>query len=756
MFRSNINRIKNVIKKRFKKDYITLKKSKYFDPIWYKKTYNVKGNPYLHYLNIGHKLDYNPSPSFSAIKYKLIYEDVRYVNANPVIHFEKYGKYEPTFLSEEFISDDDSKKINDAILKQNKNIELDYNKNTKDLIVFLVPDVDIIGGGVMSINSIATNMKKMTNKDIILCTVPSKRTFFNYSKFKCNFNIYRFEQLFDYFKDLENVTIHIPEIYVYHLLYFCSPVHWEKLKKISNLNINILNQNMDFMPRPRIVNYLKNICKELTITCAHKSYTTPQLRTSYDCSVHWLSTSNMVKYEHKNYSKKENVLLYSPDFHPMKSLILNKIKANFPDLKMIEIKNMTYKQYLKNISNAKWMITFGEGLDGYFVESIRSGTMAFSVFNTTFFNNNYSDVKNIYKSYNAMYDNIIEDIRKYDNSKIYNNMVNKCIDIDKIEYNDKEYLENIKKYYNKDYTYPIKDIQGERDALRKRNPLVSIAVATYNGEKYIEKQIDSLLNINYPNIEIVVSDDHSTDGTIKILKKFGKKINLITNSERGLNSNFINAVNNCHGEFIALCDQDDIWEKDKIDILLNHIDSFDIAFSNVCVVDKDDNYFDSTAMHDAYENSKVFKFHFNDYVKENAVLGCTTLMRSSFVKKYLDIPTDFIYHDWWFVLNAIKNGNGIVYVDEQTIQYRQHGDNTAYNVFNSDKWFDKKIKQNLSLPNYFDLNDSERELLIIDTNYLKVKRVFKKYTPLLLDDFFDSNYLYFKSELIDELIRAIK
>ena len=739
---------------RYGEDYRIVKKSKYFNSRWYKKIYKVKGNPISHYCKIGYRLGYNPSPIFSRIRYELIYDDVRYVKANPVVHFEKYGKYEPTFLDEEFINAEDNLKIKEAKQLQNENIKVEYNKNCKNLIIFLVPDIDFVGGGVMSINSIATNMRNMKeihNSEVLLCTVPSKRTFFEYSKFKCNFHIYRFEQICKYFNKLDNVVIHIPEIYVYHLLYYSTPNQINWMKNISNLTFNILNQNMDYMPRPRYVDYLKEISPNVTITCAHKKYCTKQLRTSYDASVHLLSTSNMVKYKYIEYEKKKNVLLYSPDIHPMKDFILNKIRDSFPEMELIEIKNMKYVDYLKAIGKAKWMITFGEGLDGYFCESIRSGTLAFSVYNLTFFNENYSNLENIYQNYNDMLENIVEDIKKLDNKKNYNRVVEKCIEIDKKEYNDEEYVENIKKYCCGDYTYKYNELLENRKKIIESNPLVSIALATYNGEKYIEQQLESLFNLDYKNLEIVVSDDHSTDATMKILNKYKDRIKIFQNKKKGLNSNFENAIRHCHGEFIALCDQDDIWQPNKIDVLLEHIDDFDLVFSGLSVINKNGEYYDNKYMHIAYEKSRVDAYHFHDFIRENNVLGCTTLIRTSFLKKYMEIPTDVIYHDWWFVLQAIKNGNGIVYIDNELIKYRQHNNNTAYNTYNKSDWFVKKIKFNECIKNNINLLDNEIKLINIDSNYNKVKSIFKKYIPKLTENFFDDNYYYFTDDFLLEL-----
>lgn len=737
-----------------------VKKSLFFDKKWYAKTYHINGNEAEHYCNIGYKLGYNPSPKFSRIKYELIYDDVRYVKANPIWHFEKYGKYEPKFLARQYISSEDKKLINKCIKLQDEHISIDYSADIKKLIVFLVPELDIVSGGVMSINSIAKlskKMKKIHDSEVIVCTMPNERTFFKYTKFTSDFNIYRFDQLKDYFKKLESIIINIPEIYVNPFLYFVTPEEQNWIKNIKVSTFNILNQNNDLMPRPRLVNYLRSMANNITITCAHKRYCVPQLRSSYNASVHWLSASNMVKYKYVNYKQKKDILVYSPDYHPMKQIILKRIKDEFPNLQLIEIKNLKYQDYLKLIGKAKWMITFGEGLDGYFAESIRSGTIAFAAYNFTFFNESYDNLKNVYSSYNNMLENIVNDMRKFDNEKIYERIVQKCYQIDQKEYCDSEYIKNIEKYYKGEYTYPFAEVLEKRKNLLNRKPLISIAVATYNGEKYIEKQINSLLNLDYKNIEIIVSDDYSTDNTYKILRKYGNKINLIKNEgKRGLNSNFANAIKKCKGEYIALCDQDDIWEKNKLNILLEHIDDFDLVHGGVSIIDQNDEYHKNKIMHDVYEIDKTRFYKFTDYVKENLLLGCTCLISKKFLDKYIDIPEDTLYHDWWIVLNAIKNGRGIVYVDEEIIKYRQHKNNTAFKTFNSEEWNDKKVAFNSMLLKTLKLNKIEKELLLTDSNYLIIKKVMKKYLPNLTEEFTTQNYSYFTEEFVNEIKQELE
>src|SRR6187549_727051 len=126
--------------------------------------------------------------------------------------------------------------------------------------------------------------------------------------------------------------------------------------------------------------------------------------------------------------------------------------------------------------------------------------------------------------------------------------------------------------------------------MAKSSPLVSIAMATYNGEKFITEQLESLVNQTYKNIEIVIVDDCSTDNTVRIITDFQKKYGSITliekDSNSGITKTFEHSIRNCKGEYIALSDQDDVWLSNKIEILLDELGSEDAIYSNSLLVDK--------------------------------------------------------------------------------------------------------------------------------------------------------------------------
>jgi glycosyltransferase involved in cell wall biosynthesis len=119
-------------------------------------------------------------------------------------------------------------------------------------------------------------------------------------------------------------------------------------------------------------------------------------------------------------------------------------------------------------------------------------------------------------------------------------------------------------------------------------PRCSICIATYNGEKYIQEQIESILCQVDVNDEIIVSDDNSTDNTLAIVKSFNDdRITIYVNQGcKGYTGNFENALKYARGEYIFLADQDDIWVMGKVTKCLAYLQDYDFIVSDAIIVDK--------------------------------------------------------------------------------------------------------------------------------------------------------------------------
>jgi len=217
-----------------------------------------------------------------------------------------------------------------------------------------------------------------------------------------------------------------------------------------------------------------------------------------------------------------------------------------------------------------------------------------------------------------------------------------------------------------------------------KSPLVSVAIATFNGEKFLEDQLKSICNQTYKNIEVIVSDDCSTDRTVDILEEFKIKCGIdycINDRRLGLVKNFERALSLCRGEYIALADQDDLWFPEKIECLLNEIGDHSLIFSDTNIIDAHGNIvtesFKSLSNYIADTETPFLQLFLNT----KWINGCTMLFEKELLREALPMPDDIGAHDWWFTVNAAKNG-GIKYLDRKLMSYRQHGKNLSGDVKN--------------------------------------------------------------------------
>lgn len=332
-----------------------------------------------------------------------------------------------------------------------------YRRNTDKLIVFLTPGHDIVCGGVISISSIYSETLKLWHihkADAIMCTVPGDPVLLRYTKFENKNYIYRFSQFLSYFNNLKGLMIHVPEYAVAQFLNNLSIYERDRLSRIEKIHINIMIQNIDLMPPVEYIERLKKIGM-VTCTTAHEQYSTIELRKQLGVPLHYLFTyGSPEQYHRKKYHEKENLMIVSPDEHPEKSKILDLIACRHPDLKIQVIKGITYEEYKKTISNAKWALTFGEGLDGYFSETIFSGGISFAVYNNRFFTDDFKSLKTVYKDFTTLAENICFDIHELDDNEKYTVYQNKQFEILNRIVISGNYKEKIKLFYNAEYTYP--------------------------------------------------------------------------------------------------------------------------------------------------------------------------------------------------------------------------------------------------------------------------------------------------------------
>ncbi|MBR5401584.1 MAG: glycosyltransferase family 2 protein [Treponema sp.] len=232
--------------------------------------------------------------------------------------------------------------------------------------------------------------------------------------------------------------------------------------------------------------------------------------------------------------------------------------------------------------------------------------------------------------------------------------------------------------------------------------MISIAMATYNGEEFIKEQLDSILQQTYKDFELIICDDCSSDNTVEILKEYELKDNrikvIVNESNLGFKKNFEKLISLCNGDFIAFCDQDDIWTDDHLEILLNEIGDKDLICGNAELIDKTGNKMHLTT----YECLSNFNFPpqkeflFKNLLYGNFAQGTAMMITRRIANQIVPIPDCVLYHDWWAASIATLN-NGCSYTKKTVLLYRQHDSNQTvtkeYKVFSSIKKAIEKRKK---------------------------------------------------------------
>ena len=207
---------------------------------------------------------------------------------------------------------------------------------------------------------------------------------------------------------------------------------------------------------------------------------------------------------------------------------------------------------------------------------------------------------------------------------------------------------------------------------------VSIVLCTYNGAKYLSEQLESILAQTYPLHEIIIQDDNSTDETVNIIHEYACKYSLIkffkNNSAHGVNGNFISAMQRATGDYIAISDQDDIWETDKIENQMNSIGKNLLCSGFSCPFSTDGSfaYFDHRK-----RNVNVVRMCFL------GLPGHTLLLRRELINMLPPLEHSIFKYSMYdaalsIVAAAHKN---IVFIDKILVNFRRHSAATTYNDY---------------------------------------------------------------------------
>ena len=296
------------------------------------------------------------------------------------------------------------------------------------------------------------------------------------------------------------------------------------------------------------------------------------------------------------------------------------------------------------------------------------------------------------------------------------------------------------------------------------NPKLCILLASYNGEKYISEQLDSIINQTYKNWELIIRDDGSKDETVTILNKYEKKVERIkilrdVSGNLGFLKYFEELLYTAKEEFDLFSDQDDFWLKNKLEKLVDKIRDLDeqllskplLVHCNSLVCDEK-----LEIIKEKFIDSKIAKkTNSNIYFFEYIVQGSTSMVNKKMIKESLPFLKNVTLHDRYFHLLSQFLGTR-VFIDESLVKYRQHERNeiganrSIIKNIMSKKYFyveDRKLIEeiketyNICLRKK-DLNDIEKYLEVTDRNKNRLERFWLS--------------KYFQMKLLKRLVLLIK
>ena len=207
---------------------------------------------------------------------------------------------------------------------------------------------------------------------------------------------------------------------------------------------------------------------------------------------------------------------------------------------------------------------------------------------------------------------------------------------------------------------------------------ISVAMISYQGAKYIEEQLDSILVTLGTNDEVIVSDDGSTDGTREILLRYqesDERVRMIDGPKAGVKANVENALRACQGAYIFLADQDDIWMPDKVERVLEVLSD-----AKVGLVVHDAVVTDGTCENVVLESFYTLKGSGAGVLKNiwrNTYIGCCMAFKRELLEEVLPIPSYIEMHDQWIGVINDQLKRGTKFIPDQLIKYRRHGNNAS-------------------------------------------------------------------------------
>lgn len=218
--------------------------------------------------------------------------------------------------------------------------------------------------------------------------------------------------------------------------------------------------------------------------------------------------------------------------------------------------------------------------------------------------------------------------------------------------------------------------------------MVSVCIATYNGERFLRQQIESILPQLTEEDEIVISDDCSTDRTVALLKEFNdERIKIFVNTKNeGVVKNFENAIIKSTQDYICLSDQDDVWLPEKLNTIKQLLATYDFVSHNAYIVNEE-----GEKLGTDYFSIRKTKYGYVNNLWKMGYLGCCMAFKRQCLSEILPFPKNILWHDMWIAAVLHLEYNGIL-SNQCLIDYRRHDNNLSTSSEKSEYGLFFKIK----------------------------------------------------------------
>lgn len=270
------------------------------------------------------------------------------------------------------------------------------------------------------------------------------------------------------------------------------------------------------------------------------------------------------------------------------------------------------------------------------------------------------------------------------------------------------------------------------------NNLVTVIMPVYNGEKYIQEAIESVLNQTYTNIELIVVDDGSIDKTNQIVKKI--RDDRVRIYEQGVNTGKVAAINKgfleSKGEAVLLLAADDVLSPDSIEKRVKCLGKFDVAYCDMWICNQ--NLDKKKRVYNGNSNVKTFDDCIYYSLLYNFMGGGVNILSRKIADRIFPIPETLKFEDWWITIFSLIYAKNIYYLSEPLVYYRIHGDNDNGNLElnKRDAAIKKDFKRHMA---YYEALEDKLETIEIENKEQILQLI--EVNKLIKEDIVDGKFL---------------